>query len=39
VRCDNLADLLMIPLTQQGFLLNGQYDILIFQNLCNVCGL
>jgi len=39
VRCDNLADLLMIPLTQQSFFLNGQYDVLIFQNLCNVCGL
>jgi hypothetical protein len=29
----------MIPLTQQSFLLNGQYDVLIFQNLCDVCGL
>ena len=39
VRCDDLADLLVIPLTQQGFLLNGQYDVLIFQDLCDVCGL
>lgn len=39
VRRDYLADFLMIPLTQQGFLLNGQYDVLIFQNLCDVRGL
>ena len=39
VCCDNLADLLMIPLTQQSFLLNGQYNVLIFQNLCDVRGL
>jgi hypothetical protein len=39
VRGDDLANLLMIPLTQQGFLLNSQYDVLIFQNLCDVRGL
>ena len=39
VCCDDIADLLMIPLTQQGFLLYGQYNVLIFQNLRNVCRL